>query len=521
MQNAPRRILWVDDEIGALKSHIFALKEKNYEVVPVSSGYDAILLLKKGKYDAVLLDQVMPGLDGITTLEEIKGIDPLLPIIMVTQSNEDQLIDEALSKRVDDFLVKPLSPSQISSTLKRILDKEEIIFSKTPQRYTEDFNYIAREKNMEPDWKKWIDIYSKLTEWDIMFDDMPGMGLEEAHLEQKKDCNRLFSNYVAQNYVNWVNNIDSPMLSVDVFDEVVIPLLQEGKQVLFIVVDCLRLDQWLTIEQELKEYFFIEKDYYYSILPSATLYARNALFSGMFPIEIYESYPKYWQETSEDGTSTNRYEKHMMYDKLKKYGLKLDPYPRYFKIFDAKGGKEYIRQASSFDNISLAALVIDFIDILVHKRSESDLLQEIAPDEAAFRSLTKSWFSHSSFFEILKIIANKKDITVVLTTDHGSILGNRASKVFGTKETTTGLRFKMGTNLGCNPDEAVYITNPPKYKLPAETINKNYIIAKEDYYLVYPNQFHEYKRQFRGGFQHGGISMEEMIIPLITMKPLN
>lgn len=515
-----RKILWIDDEVGALKSHIFALKERNYEITPVSSGYDAISLLKENKYDAVLLDQVMPGLDGISTLEQIKEINQNLPIVMVTQNSEDDLIDEALSKNVDDFLVKPLSPSQISSTLKRILDKDEILYSKTPQRYTEDFNYIVREKQTGPDWQKWIDIYVKLTEWDIIFDQMPNIGLEEAHSEQKKDCNSLFSEYVVENYEDWVDNVDSPMLSVDVFDEVVIPLLQKGRQVYFIVVDCLRLDQWLTMEPILKDLFHIKRSCYYSILPTATLYARNALFSGMFPLEIYENYPDYWQETSVDGTSTNRYEKHMMYHKLEEYGLELNPLPRYFKIFDAKGGKEYIRQVSSFDNISLGALVIDFIDILVHRRSESELLQEIAPDEAAFRSLTKSWFRHSSFFEILKIISTKDDVSIVLTADHGSILGNRASKVFGTRETTTGLRFKMGTNLGCNQDEAVYITNPKRYKLPAETINKNYIIAKEDFYLVYPNQFHEYKRQFRGGFQHGGISMEEMIIPLITMEPI-
>lgn len=520
MLNKSHKILWIDDEIEALKSHVFALRAKNYEITTVSNGHDAISLVKEGNYDAVLLDQVMPGLDGMKTLEQIKEIAPVLPIIMVTQSSEDQLIDEALSKKVDDFLIKPLSPSQISSTLKRILERDEIVYSKIPQKYAKDFNYIVRERQKGPDWKKWIDIYVKLAEWDLTLDKTPDMGLEETRLEQKKECNKVFSEHVERNYVDWVNNRNSPMLSVDVFDEAVIPLLQEGKQVFFIVVDCLRLDQWLTIEPILREYFRIERDYYYSILPTATLYSRNAIFSGMFPLEIYRNFPDYWQETSKDGASTNRYEKQMMYDKLSSYGLDLTPSPRYFKVFDAKGGDNYIRQASSFDKISLAALVIDFVDILVHKRSESDLLQEIAPDEAGFRSLTKSWFIHSSFFEILKIISKRKDINIVLTSDHGSILGNRASKVFGTKETTTGLRFKMGTNLGCNSDEAVYITNPKRYKLPAEIINKNYIIAKEDYYLVYPNQFHEYKRQFKGGFQHGGISMEEMILPLITMKPI-
>lgn len=518
MKSENRRILWVDDEIDGLKPHIVFLKEKGYNITPVSNGDDALSLLREQHYDAVLLDQIMPGMDGMRTLEFIREIEPSIPVIMVTKSDEEELMDEAIGKRIDDFLVKPLYPSRILPVLKRVLEQERIIETKVPKDYTADFNKIRLMKENQPNWKDWIEIYIKLLEWDMEFDKLEKTGLEETHAELKKECNALFSDYVEKNYLNWLNGRDSPILSVDVIDKYVVPLLKEKKQVYFIVIDCLRLDQWFTIEPLIRQYFQITRDYYYSILPSATLYSRNALFSGLFPREIAEKYPKYWEENPEDETSTNQYEKNLLEIHLEKLGLNLKPPLRYFKIFDARGGEEYIQHVSSTNKVSLAALVVNFIDILTHKRSQIDILQQISPDEPAFRSLTKSWFAHSALFEILKIIAQKDAITI-LTSDHGSVLSNRASRAFGNRDTTTSLRFKLGNNLGCNPDEAVHITDPKIYKLPGGSIGKNYILAKEDFYFVYPNQFHEYKRQFRGGFQHGGISMEEMILPCVVMKP--
>ncbi len=518
MQNITHKILWIDDEIDALKPHIFLLRENSYEVTPVSNGDDAISLLKDSYYDAILLDQVMPGQDGMTTLDCIREIDPIVPVIMVTQSSDDQLITEALAKRISDFLVKPIGVAQIASTLRRVLDQTKIIEGQVPRNYTRDFNQIRTDKETGPDWRKWIEIYVKLLEWDFEFDQLAQTGLEETHLEQKKECNALFSDYVHENYTRWLQGEDSPILSVDVVDRFLIPHLREKRQVYFIVVDCLRLDHWIAIEPLLQPYFYIDRDYYFSILPSATLYSRNALFSGLFPQEIAERFPQYWQEDSEDETSTNRYERHLLRLKLQRAGIKLKPGLRYFKIFDVKGGNEFIRQVSSFDRISLSALVVNFIDILTHQRSQSDILQQIAPDESAFQSLTKSWFAHSALFEILKIIANQ-NATVVLTSDHGSILCNRPSRAFGNRETSTSLRFKVGMNLGCDMNQAVYIDKPKQYRLSAESPSKNYIIAKENYYFVYPNQFNEYTRQFRGGFQHGGISTGELIIPVVTMTP--
>ncbi len=518
MKSENRKVLWIDDEIDGLKSHIDFLKGKGYDVTPVSNSDDALSLVKENQYDAVLLDQIMPGRQGINTLPLIKEIEPSLPVIMITKSDEEDLMDEAIGNRIDGFLVKPLSPSTILSVLKRILDQDKIISTKVPKDYTIDFNNIRSMIEGQVDWKDWIEIYLKLVEWDLEFDQIEKTGVEEAHSELKKDCNALFSSYIEKEYINWLNGINSPILSVDILDKYVIPLLKENRQVYFIVVDCLRMDQWFTIENLLRPYFHITRDYYYSILPSATLYARNAIFSGLFPREIEQKYPKYWEENPEEETSTNQYEKKLLEIKIEQAGLKLKPPLRYFKIFDARGGEEYIQHVSSAGTVNLAALVVSFIDILTHKRSQIDILQQISPDEPAFRSLTKSWFLHSALFEILKIIA-RRDVTVVITSDHGSILSNRASRAFGNRETSTSLRFKMGNNLGCNPDEAIHITDPKLYKLPGGSIGKNYILAKEDYYFVYPNQFHEYKRQFRGGFQHGGISMEEMILPCAVMKP--
>ena len=506
----------IDDEIEALRPHILYLNEKSYDVTPVSNGDDAISMIKSSRYDVILLDQMMPGQDGMSVLARVREHDASIPLIMVTQCREEAVINEALGKRISDFLVKPIGGAQIASTLKRVLDQTKIIEEQVPHKYTQDFNQIRLLKDSTPDWRNWTDIHSKLVEWDLEFDLLGETGLEETHLEQKKECNALFSDYVAENYTRWIRGEDAPVLSVNVLDRFVIPHLRKNKQVYFIVVDCLRLDHWLAIEPLLQPYYYVDQSCYYSILPSATLYSRNALFSGLFPLELAEEFPQYWLENSEDQTSTNRFEKQLLQSKLRKAGLRLKPGLRYFKIFDAKGGNEYIRQVSSFEQISLSALIVNFIDILTHQRSQLDVLQQIAPDESAFRSLAKSWFAHSALFEILKIIA-PRDAVVVLTTDHGSVLGNRPTKAFGNRQTSTSLRFKVGTDLACDEDQAVHIKQPKSYKLPAESSNKNYIIAKDDYYFVYPNQFHEYTRQFRGGFQHGGISMGELIVPVVTM----
>ncbi len=515
------QILWIDDEIEALQPHIHVLRERGYAVTSVTNGDDGIALLANTdkQYNAVLLDQVMPGKDGMATLDAIRDIDAQIPVILVTQSSDEQFVEGALGKQVTDFLVKPIGVAQIASTLKRVLDQPEIVASQIPNRYTLDFNAICTLKASEPNWQNWVDIYLKLLQWDLVSEQLAEGGLEETHLAQKKECNAEFSDFVEAHYPDWVaGSPDTPPLSVDVLDRHVIPELQAGKSVYFIVVDCFRLDHWLAVEPLLYPYFSIDRQYSFSILPSATMYSRNALFSGLFPEEIAERYPQYWQEASDGNTSTNRYERHLLEAHLERRGISLKPGLQYFKIFDTRGGNTYKKRVAATKHTSLSALVINFIDILTHQRSQLDILQQLAPNETAFRTLAHSWFSHSVLFDILRLIA-AQNATVVLTSDHGSVFCNRATPAFGNRDTTTSLRFKIGANLGCEEGEAVYIRNPQDYRLPSESTSKDYILAKDDYYFVYPNDFHKYKRQFQGGFQHGGISMGELITPVVTLTP--
>ena len=521
MQQKSHQILWIDDEIEALLPHRRFLEARGYVVTSATNGEDGIELLKQQKtgYDAILLDQVMPGKDGMATLDVIRTINTQVPVILVTQSSDDKFVDVALGKQVTDFLVKPTGGAQIASTLKRVLEQQQIVETQIPGRYTDGFNIISTLKASQPGWQDWIDIYVKLLKWDLQSDRLAEQGLQETHLEQKKECNTEFSDFVALNYPEWVNGSDDrPPLSVDVLDRHVLPLLRENVPIYFIVVDCFRLDHWMAIESLLYPYFSIDLDYSFSILPSATMYSRNGLFSGLFPADLARNYPEYWQEKSDNGTSTNQYERQLLEEYLKRNGISIKPGVQYFKIFDLRGGSEYKKRVAAASQVSLSALVVNFIDILTHQRSQSEVLQQLAPDEPAFRALARSWFAHSSLYDILRMIA-AQGVHVVLTTDHGSEFCNRATRAYGNRDTSTSLRFKIGNNLGCDENQAVYISKPEEYRLPAENASKDYILAKDDYYFVYPNEFYKYKRQFQGGFQHGGISMGELITPVVTLTP--
>ena len=521
MQQKSYNVLWIDDEIEALLPHRRFLETRGYDVTPATNGEDGIELLKQHKtgYDAILLDQVMPGKDGMETLDVIRTINTQVPVILVTQSSDEKFVDVALGKQVTDFLVKPIGVAQIASTLKRVLEQKQIVETQIPGRYTNDFNLISTLKASQPSWEDWIDIYVKLLKWDLQSDQLAEQGLEETHLEQKKECNTEFSDFVALNYPHWVNGSeDRPPLSVDVLDQHLLPLLREKTPTYFIVVDCFRLDHWMAIESLLYPYFSIDLKYSLSILPSATMYSRNALFSGLFPADLARNFPEYWQEKSDNGTSTNQFERQLLEEYLKRNGISIKSGVKYFKIFDLRGGSEYKKRVAAASQVSLSALVVNFIDILTHQRSQSEVLQQLAPDEPAFRALARSWFAHSSLFDILRLIADQ-GVHVVLTTDHGSEFCNRATRAYGNRDTSTSLRFKIGNNLGCDENQAVYISKPEEYRLPAENASKDYILAKDDYYFVYPNEFYKYKRQFQGGFQHGGISMGELINPVVTLTP--
>jgi DNA-binding response OmpR family regulator len=511
-------ILWVDDEVDLLKSQIMFLEERGYKVTPVSNGEDAVRLVEEKDFDLVLLDQMMPGMDGLTTLVKMKDVAASLPVVMITKMEEEELIDEALRKRIDDFLLKPVNPIQILSAARRILETKQIRETELSREFVEDFNEIEAVKSRARGWSDWLNVHIKLSEWDIRLDQYPDSGLMQSHLDQRKQCDVEYAMYIEKVYKDWMRDGDRPCMSVDVIASFVAPHLSAGKKVYFIIMDCLRLDQYMAIEPMLEPYFTIKRDYYYSILPTATPYSRNAIFAGLFPSEIAAKYPQYWDETGSDEMGKNRFERQLLEEQLRKMQLRPSPPLKYVKVYDAEEAQNARRQIPTLRNMPLVAMVFNFVDIVAHSRSESIVLQEILPDESAYRSFTRSWFMHSPLLDILKQVSNQ-GATVVLTTDHGSILGKRSALALGDRETSTNVRYKFGTNLNCDERQAVRVKNPIEYNLPGGGLNKNYIIAKEDYYFVYPTNFHEYERHYKDSFQHGGISMEEMVLPCITLMP--
>lgn len=518
MINLKKRIIWVDDEIELLKPHIIFLQDRGYEITPITNAEDAISLIQKQTFDLVLLDEMLNGMDGLTALLKIKDISPALPVIMITKSEEEMIMEEAIGSKIDDYLTKPVNPSQILLSCKKILDGTKIESERLSRDYVQKFNEITRRlmNPLEPE--DWIDIYLNLAEWEVELDRHAGLGLRQTILDQKRECNAEFGKFIERNYQDWLESEHRPLLSTDLIYHYVIPLLSQAKNVVFIVIDNLRLDQWLTIETLFYPYYRISREYYFSILPTATPYARNSIFSGLFPYEISKRFKELWSKGEEDETSQNRYEHQLLTDQIERYRLNLNPSVKYIKILEQNESKNLLRNISTYAKSSLLAIVLNFIDFLAHSRSDSEVLKEIAPDEAAFRSLTRSWFEHSTFFKILKKLS-KTENTIFITSDHGSIRSLRGAKVLGDRDTSTNLRYKFGRSLKCDSKYAIDVKNPVDFQLPPRGINTNYLIAKEDYYFVYPTEYHHYLNYYKDSFQHGGVSMEEMILPVIKLEP--
>ena len=520
MESNNHKVLWADDEIDLLRSHYMYLNERGYAVTPVNNGEDAIAMMKQEHFDIVLLDEMMPGLDGLATLEQVKTEDPNVPVIMITKSEEEHLMDEAIGRRIDDYLTKPVNPSQIFMACRKILDARHIRQSQAGQTYVSKASQIREWLGGEHTWHTWIDIHRLLCESEIEISRIGDSGIQQMIEDQRRECNQEFARFIERHYSTWVKSEDdSPPLSVDVVAENVVPHLQQGKQVFFIVIDCLRLDHWIAVEPLLSEFFNVRRSHYYSILPTATPYARNAIFSGLFPNEIASKYKELWSTGDDDDHSLNRHEHRFLDEQLADTGVQLNGSTRYTKILDTNEGQNVARKVDSMSGIPLASFVYNFLDMLVHGRSHSELLQEIAPDESGFRSLVHSWFEHSSLFEVMKKIARMDNAVVVLTTDHGAVRGTRATTVHGDRKTSTSLRYKHGKNLRCDPKDALLISEPEAFGLPGSGLGSNFIIAKEDFYFVYPTKFNEYQRQYKDSFQHGGISLEEMILPVVTLEP--
>lgn len=513
------KILWVDDEIELLRPHILLLSERGYTVETSTNGEDALEMVKARPFDLVFLDEMMAGMGGLRTLSEIKEIRPELPVVMITKNEDEGLMEEAIGVKISDYLTKPVNPSQVLLACKKFLEGKKIAGEYASRDYIKEFNEISFSLQSNPSAQDWMSIYSKLVDWSLEMDRHADLGLKQTLFDQIRECNVEFSKFVERNYRHWLEQKQRPTLSVDIAERHLIPQLQGSASVFFFVIDCLRMDQWMMMEEVLREYYDITRDYYYSILPTATPYSRNAIFSGVYPSEIEIRFPDVWQEWEDDDNSRNRYEHQFLDNLLERRKVKLQPDSKYVKILDAEFGRSIEQNILSYTKNRLTSVVVNFVDMLAHGRSDSELLKEIAPDEAAYRSLTKSWFMHSSLYSMLRTLSKQKNVRIVLTTDHGSIRSLRGTKVLGDREASTNLRYKYGRNLKCDERHAIFVKNPADFRLPKRSVTINYLIAKEDYYFVYPTDYHKYMAQYRDSFQHGGISMEEMILPVVKLVP--
>ncbi|MCX6145843.1 MAG: bifunctional response regulator/alkaline phosphatase family protein [Candidatus Kapabacteria bacterium] len=523
MAKIEKKILWVDDEIELLRPHIILLEQKGYNVTSASNGEDAIELVKQNHFDLIFLDETMIGISGLETLPKLKEIDGATPIVMVTKNEAEYLMEQAIGNKIDDYLTKPVNPAQILLACKKFIEGNKIGSDKLAQDYMKGFSEISSQLMDASDWSDWVDIYQKLTKWSYDLDKYPDTGLRESLQNQMKEANTEFSKYVENNYIDWINakkGDEDPLLSPNIMDTYLQKHITKEGPTFFFVVDCMRYDQWLVFEDLLKQFYTFDTNFYCSILPTATPYCRNSIFAGLYPIDIKKYYPQYWTvEYNSDESSQNKYEKELMEAWLERKRIKLNNKMGFVKIFDTDFGKKIEREIMQYTSNQLSAIVVNAVDMIAHSRSDYAILKEIAPDEPAYRSLTRSWFQHSSLFGMLKTLSKVKNIKIVLTTDHGSVRCMHGVKVLGDKDTSTSLRFKFGKNVKSDSRNAMQINNPEDIKIPKDGITVNNIIAKEDFYFVYPTDYHHFLNKYKDSFQHGGISMEEMIVPIITLTP--
>lgn len=508
------RLLWVDDEIEMLKAHLLFLQKKDYEVMTANNGADAIDLCRSNRFDLILLDENMPGLSGLETLTHLKEIAPTVPVVMVTKNEEEDLMDQAIGSKIADYLIKPVNPSQVLLTLKKNIHQREIVQEVTQTGYRQEFSRIDMQLSENLSAGDWKELYKRLVHWELELQEADS-AMNDMLRMQKEEANQAFAKFVKRNYEQWIANADErPLISPDVFKRCIFPRLSAGRKVFLLVLDNLRFDQWRAISQDLAEDFDIEEDLYYSILPTATQYARNALFAGLMPRQIKEMYPELWVDEEED-EGKNLNEEMLIRRQLERYRRKEDF--SYHKINDSSQVDKVLNQISG-TNLPLNVLVINFIDILSHARTESQMVRELAGNESAYRSITLSWFRHTPIKEIFKKLASM-DYDLLITTDHGSIRVDTPSKVVGDRNVNTNLRYKLGKNLSYNAKDVYEVKQPRALQLPQPNLSTTYVFATGARFFAYPNNYNYYVQYYKDTFQHGGVSMEEMIIPLVTLRP--
>ena len=546
-------LLWVDDEIELLHAHMIFLEKKGYEVVTVSNGTDAIEQCRQKTFDLILLDEMMPGLSGLETLQRIKEISPATPVVMVTKSEEEDIMNQAIGSKIADYLIKPVNPSQILLSLKKNIHRKEIVTEVTQSEYRQNFQNIASQIDNCVTYKDWMDVYRRLVHWELELSSTDSSMTDMLKM-QKEEANNGFAKYIKTNYIAWIEAMiaeqgagaahaagiagrktghdinlgrlrasvygrkaeaeERPMMSTDIFKKKIFPLLDSGEKVFFIVIDNFRYDQWRVLAAEIGDMFDIEENLYISILPTATQYARNAIFSGLMPKKISEVFPELWvDEDEEEGKNIN--EQPLIQTQIERFRRK-DSFS-YYKINDSNGVDRYIQHFNQLRNNDFNVLVVNFIDMLSHARTESKMVCELANNESAYRNITLSWFRHSALSDLFKLLS-QSGFTVVITTDHGSIRASKPVKIIGDRNTNTNLRYKLGKNLNYNPKEVFVIKDPHKAQLPAPNLSTSYVFATGDAFFAYPNNYNYYVSYYKDTFQHGGVSMEEMLVPIVTLK---
>lgn len=517
-----KKILWVDDEIEMLRPHIMLLQQRGYDVTTATNGEDAIELVQVGRFDLVFLDEIMVGMSGLDTLSVIKDIEVSLPVVMVTKNEQESLMEQAIGSKIDDYLLKPVNPAQIIAACKKFIEGRRIAEEKVTERFHRDYSDVTRRLMNEMSWSDWLDTYIRLVNRSMELDSHPDVGLEQSLRDQWRECNSSFASFVENEYRGWLTDKQSegaPMLSPHIADQFLIPRLASGKPTFFIVVDCMRLDQWLIMEEALRPFYSFQKQYYCSILPTATPYARNSIFAGLYPTEINNRYPQYAiDERGTDEHTLNRNEKELLTLLLQRRRVTLKNDLTYIKIIDTEFGKRIENDILRIARNHLTAIVVNAVDMIAHSRSDYPILKEIAPNESAYRTLTSSWFRHSSLYGMLKTLSTVPDIQIIITTDHGAVRCMRGVKVTGDRDTSTNLRYKLGKNVRADSRDAMIIRNPMDYRIPASGVVTNVVIAKEDKYLVYPTDYNHYMHKYRDSFQHGGISLEEMVLPVVILE---
>lgn len=514
---AAAKILWVDDEMDSLKSQILFLEKKGYEIKSLSNGYDAIEYVKDNIVDVVLLDESMPGITGLETLQKMKSENTNLPIVLVTKNETENLMDEAIGSQISDYLIKPVNPNQVWLTLKKLIDNKRLVAQKTTSAYQQDFRELFMALNDSPNHREWMDIYKKLIYWELEMKKSESPEMQEVFQTQKKEANTEFFKFISKNYSNWMTNnaADAPIMSHTLMKYKVFPHIEPGIPLFFILIDNLRFDQWKAIQPLFSQNFRVsEEETFYAILPTATQYSRNAIFAGMTPLEIEKRFPAEWKNDDEEG-GKNLFEEEFFKFQLKREKKDNIKYS-YTKITNHLEAHKLVDNIHNFLNNDINIIVYNFVDMLSHARTEMEVLKELAGDEASYRSLTASWFEHSPLHQALKRIADKK-ITLIVATDHGSVRVNTPQKVIGDKQTTTNLRYKHGRNLNYDPKEVLAFKDPRQAGLPVPNVNSSYIFAKLDGYLCYPNNYNYFVNYYKNTFQHGGVSLEEMIIPVVRM----